>query len=151
MIFRSYACTRKTCKGASDSGTVSEWQRRLIVDDDKLDCWSIFTNASDSCTSDSLQCTLGSTGPLCGSCDAGFFYSSSDYVCQSCSNSHVSKAVSVLVVGLVVGVLAGSLYSGVLEVPKGMQNTWIVGLFQRIDSGILRVVWSNYQVLFCLK
>jgi len=57
------------------------------------------------------------------------------------------KTLIILAVGLFIVAVMGALYSGMLRIPEGMQRTWIFGVFQHFDSGSLRVVWSNYQVL----
>ena len=119
------------------------------ADDDanSLDCWRFSASKSDACQSDVLQCTPGAIGPLCGSCDAGFFYSSTLLVCQSCK-THTVKNVVVIVVVFLICVLGGMLYTGRLRIPECIQRTWIFGIIRRLDSGTLRVVWSNYQVKF---
>lgn len=139
-----------TCKGYSNS--LSQVRRRMLnadvsVDDDanSLDCWRISSIKSNLCESDSLQCTLGATGPLCGSCESGYFYSSTALVCQPC-NSAKLKNLIVPGIGLFIGIVVAALYSKTLFIPEGMRRTWIFFVFQRLDSGTLRVVWSNYQV-----
>jgi hypothetical protein len=152
LLRRSYPCTRATCKGASGSfNSSSQVRRRLGADDyvnddsNSLDCWRISANKSDVCQSDALQCTAGAIGPLCGGCDVGFFYSSTDLVCQSCSTLKRSTIV-LLAVFILIIVVMGLLNNGVLSTPDLLQRSYIYGLFRRLDSGIFRVVWSNYQV-----
>jgi hypothetical protein len=150
---RSYACSRSTCKGVMSSYGSSSLreQRRLnanaTVDDgaDSLDCWRLSANKSDVCQSDVLQCTLGATGPLCGSCDDGYFFSTNDLLCQSCS-APKQRTVIFLSLYLIIGAVVVSLYTGILNIPNRMQQTVIFGILNKFDSGTLRVVWSNYQV-----
>ena len=139
-----------TCKGYSNS--LSQVRRRMLnadvsVDDDanSLDCWRISANKSSICQSNSLQCTFGAIGPLCGACDVGFFYSSTDLLCHSCSAPVLTNIV-LLAVGVVVAIIMGTLKTGLLRVPEYMQRTSVYGALYRLDSGTLRVVWSNYQV-----
>jgi hypothetical protein len=149
-VFRSlsYPCTRKTCYGAlgsSDSSGLT--QRRLSSHDNSgsLNCWRRLATKSDVCQSDTLQCKEGAIGPLCGSCDDGFYYFSTDLICLPC-NSPKHKTIILLLAYTFIGVAIGTFYSGSLRIPEGMQRNWIFGVLQRIDTGALRVVWSNYQV-----
>ena len=148
---QSYACSRATCMGASFD-SLSQVRRRLINDDASADdeevsfeCWRFSANESDVCKSNALQCTQGAIGPLCGSCDTGFYYSSTELVCLPC-NSIKRKTLIQMMAYLFIGVMVGPLYCGSRHVPKGAQHMWIFGVFQRLDSGTIRVVWSNYQV-----
>ena len=117
----------------------------LVDDADLLDCWRNSMIESDICQSSSLQCTSGAIGPLCGGCDTGFFYSTTDLLCHPCS-APVLATVILLVVGLFLVVIIGALYTGLLRIPVVIRQTWVYGALSRLDSGTFRVVWSNYQV-----
>ncbi len=154
FFYHRYPCTRATCKGASNSSQV---RRRLGADatvnnfgTDTLGCWRISANKSDACQSHSLQCQSGAIGIFCGSCDDGFYYSSTDLFCRPCDDLK-QKTLAILSTYIFVGVVVGMLYSGFLRIPQSMQHSMMLGLFQHFDSGTLRVVWSNYQVRYVLK
>jgi hypothetical protein len=151
-------CTRNTCKGFSSSNITSRLQRRLVAnvssnhasvnaaDDDanSIDCWRISVNKSSVCQSDALQCTTGAIGPLCGGCDFGYYFTSMKKLCESCTN--VYKTVAELAVLFFIAIVLGTNSNRLVRIPEGMRCAWITGVFQRFDSGTLRVVWSNYQV-----
>ena len=157
-VFHSYMCTRKTCKGASSLNVTSQLRRRLdanvSVNDaasaaednaNSIDCWRISVNKSTACQSDALQCKTGAIGPLCGGCDFEYYFSSMNKLCESCSN--VYKTVAELAVVFFIVIVLGTNSKRLMHVTEGMRCAWITGVFQRFDSGTLRVVWSNYQVL----
>lgn len=58
------------------------------------------------------------------------------------------KKIVIILVGLSIAIVVSSLYSGLIPIPKDKRTLWILGILRHIDSGTIRVVWSNYQVTF---
>lgn len=63
-IFR---CPRDTCLGGQEISTVSSTERRLSSTNESVSCWTYGSYNKSECEDDSIQCALGSFGPLCKS------------------------------------------------------------------------------------
>ena len=123
-----YRCTRGTCKGASHSST---WDA----------CWTRGAFHNSTCNEDKILCTTGASGPLCGVCDEGYTFSSSQKVCINCES-----AKSILTLEFVVCVLILVAILVLLIVTKRHPHLWsrFVVLF---DKGKGKVLWSNLQIV----
>jgi len=123
-----YRCNRLTCKGTTPESS---------------SCW-LPSNVT-SCNRDALLCSNGATGPLCGSCGAGYVYSSADRYCITCTQSvarlifMVSGALMLLITFVIVKVKNIRF--------KRWERTWLGNLMKHIDSGPGRVLWTNYQII----
>ena len=120
-------CFRATCTGSSPALS-SCWDPAVIA----------------TCDADSLLCSEGSSGPLCGSCGPGFAYSSSSNGCERCSDSwatsglHLSAAaLSIAVVFLVWK------YRAALQ----LENSWIFGIMSAVDTAKIRIIYSTLQII----
>lgn len=73
-----------------------------------------------------------------------YIYSSAQRLCQPCQAATISSLINFG--GLVVLAAAAALmYANIVNVPTHLRRWLLVGLFNRIDGGALRVLWSNYQ------
>ena len=141
-----YTCPRQTCTGAKEQVSAGRRQRRLDEDQDL--CWdqtSYSSQASAACNADELLCAEGASGPLCGSCVAGFSYSNSRLVCVECREAK-AQAFAVIGGGLLLGVLAVAAFAGTLRLPACVLNSRPAQALAQIDSGTLRVCWTSYQI-----
>ena len=155
-----------------------------------LACWhrSAFINASEAaytrhlqsseyslqldlpqCTEHRLMCTQGSVGPLCGSCDNGFVFSTSSRLCINCQRPITFVPLLMLGIFLVVVMV---LWCILLEARKNGLNeahfqklhhicraffldfvynsrtkTKTKNLFRHLDRGMLKVAWVTFQIL----
>ena len=130
-----FRCPRLTCKGSSPESST---------------CWE--SNVT-SCDADKLLCAQGSSGPLCGSCEPGFVYSSSTLTCVSCTGSLEAILVPFFSVLAVVG-LAAALYTEHLTLPGWIMQSWFAGTLRQLFldvvnnySGQDRVLYSSYQII----
>ena len=117
---------------------------------EEMNCWSLDAyNASSKsavqaaaegvpCDEDTLLCTDGSTGPLCGSCKDGYTFNSAQSQCVACeSASFTTPIISVSVVGLIVLVITVLRWRGVSM--KALQRLPLFSLLKHIDKGTLKV------------
>jgi hypothetical protein len=144
-------CYRKTCSGAT-------------IDDDADDssvnqtsCWLPQCYGEHNscpaarCDSDSLQCTEGARGPLCGSCESGYSYSSSSQKCLTCQFSSIEEhkamfGMTLVIILSILLVLFIWLQNSVAQ--RFFKGKWWVIYLQRFvralkrhsDSGALRVL-----------
>ena len=125
-----YRCPRGTCQGSSPDQAGSCWSAENVT----------------ACNPDALMCTVGASGPLCGSCVGGFTYSSAERICVACNVSWVRAGLLLGALALVAGV-ALALRSGRLAPPAWVLRSWLMGVMRSVDSGMLRVVWSTYQIV----
>jgi hypothetical protein len=134
-----HKCLMSTCKGVESA---SDHRRRL---DEVSACWepSGFEDSS-GCSERTLQCKQGSFGPLCGSCEPGHYYVSTSRSCASCSKTWFSSVVSALI-GMAVALILLAVYTGYLQIPPWVYESWIYGVSVRFDSGACRVCWSTFQ------
>lgn len=146
-----YKCSRPTCSPRDGSTSAVSGGRRVL--DDSLSCWDITMysdeNNVEACNSDTLLCTKGSRGALCGSCETNYVFSSADRICISCSVSQ-GRAVLVLsvtasLVFLCLVLAAWMRRYGIIT--KFVQKTPLWGVLKQVDNGALRVAWSNYQIV----
>ena len=148
-----------------------------------LGCWhrAAFVNASAAadaqgvaiyppqCSDRRLMCAHGSVGPLCGSCAAGFVFSSSTRLCVNCNRP--LAYVPALLLGLfLVAVVA--VRSTLLKVHKQGRHAPLrhklsaacpllfgdgaggegrkhknANPFRHVDRGMLKVAWATLQIL----
>ena len=157
---------------------------------DPLACWhrAAFINASEAayarslqssdyslqldllqCSEHRLMCTPGSVGPLCGSCEEGFVFSSSARICVNCKKSITFIPSLILGISLIVAVtirsallkvrkqgrheplrqrlsrLCPALFS---DVPLGSSTKHKnKNPFRHLDRGMLKVAWATFQIL----
>jgi len=153
LAARVSTCYRATCIGASLNKSMNDcWGVR----DDR---WSFQTLESSNgnttnqsgvqtfdCGENRLLCLPGSRGPLCGSCDQGYIYSSTSRVCTSCSANRVYAAVAIGVC-LACCVCAFGLYAGYVRLPTWVAESSTVGILRQLDSGMFRICWSTLQIV----
>jgi hypothetical protein len=153
-----YKCPRSTCSPTPAANKKRSQRRQLGSSGGGAvtGCWNAaeYTSHEGACNSDSLLCSHGARGPLCGSCDDGFIYSSAERVCVACGVSQTRVLVAVGVVLFVaffaVGLRSSAHHFRQLSLSKWAESSWVLGTLRQIDSGALRVAWSNYQVdAFC--
>jgi hypothetical protein len=122
----------------------------LLSTDDEINatCWTLgaYEENSAVCRASALLCMPGSTGPLCGSCEYGYVYSTTSQTCSLCATSAVKAITKVGAMLMLVGV-AMSTYAGWLKFPEFVRRSWIVGVISQLDNGAIRVIWSNYQII----
>jgi hypothetical protein len=98
--------------------------------------------------SDNLLCKKGSRGALCSSCENAFIFSSAQRVCVACDESQ-NRVVAVF--GAIAGaaIMCGGLYlSGAFQrLLPWLTRFQVAGVLRQVDSGALRVVWANYQIV----
>lgn len=125
-----YQCLRSTCKGAATGGG-------------DLGCWK-FGSRCGAEEYARLQCTVGAQAALCGSCAAGFAFSSSTLRCASCASSaKASLAVALLALALALAGSAG-VASGRVRPPAWLtQQSWA----KLFDRGAFQVCFSTYQIV----
>jgi syndecan 4 len=135
-------CSRSTCKGGA---------RKDIVNG--TSCWSSwhfnetwFNSLSNSsaihdCDTDSIQCTEGASGALCGSCDSGYVYSASDASCVACGEFWLSGTI----VTVIVICLAGLIYYQSKQLDLSTYS--LFQFFGHFDGGSLKVLWVTYQII----
>ena len=126
-----YLCPRDTCKGSDPEESPA--------------CWSPANVAE--CDSDELLCTPGAEGPLCSSCSSGHVYSSTTRQCAMCGEFD-PRPLSVLGAVLVLGAMITVARHNRLGLPLAMKASWLLGVFSHIDSGMCRVVWSSFQIVY---
>jgi hypothetical protein len=154
-----YPCSRSSCTGATtkddddddDGNNEGEsGSRRLATFAAADGCWTIdaYNTSSRSaeqaaeeegpCDTDKLQCTAGSTGPLCGSCKDGYTFNSAQSQCVACeSASFTTPIIIVGVFGLIVLVITVLRWRGVSM--KALQRLPSFSLLKHIDKGTLKV------------
>jgi hypothetical protein len=137
-----FQCARLTCAGGNPSSDTSSANSES--------CWSADEIAD--CDPNALLCSPGASGPLCGSCLEGFVYDSSGRVCQRCGVgvAHALGTVSALVFIAVICFASQSASKKVaawFTLPPVMDKWFVVGVMRKIDSGMLRVMLSNYQII----
>jgi hypothetical protein len=132
-----YACPRHTCRGAN---TTTCWDRKAYrskLDDDD----------SERCDSDALQCGVGASGPLCGSCETGYIYRSETKECGPCEDAKTTTfvagavAVSALVFAIAVTMVV------IPNAPK-YRTSIVFKFFSSFDSGSFKVIWVTYREFF---
>jgi len=143
-----YSCTWNTCIGYQK-------KTKLEYDDDGafdnlLDlCWTAASGGSlnkTKCNSDELMCSEGSTGPMCGSCQEKWRYDQTTGQCEKCNEIFWIKALSILsVIVIVIGLTRLSIH-GYVICPSRIHRLFIF-FTTRIDRGILKVLWSTYQIV----
>ena len=187
-----HPCLRSTCLGALEDSRASNHAdgangRRLDSDDE---CWSRAAFASGAsgsglvvgCAKNArLQCLEGSGGPLCGSCAAVHFFSSSTLVCEPCSAKAEVGTFFAQVLGVGLVLAAGALFVGAAGAAadhsggrrssvlqsmaftgaftgrcarrawERVQSTWLVGVLRQLDRGVFKVIWSNYQIIHSVR
>ena len=149
-----YACPTKSCLGADEGESQSSSRRRRLIQStaagSELSCWSVShytdTGPASECNSDALQCRKGSEGVLCGHCSEDFVYSSSAKICVECSVSW-AYAGTLLSVGTGALFITFLLFTGRINLPRSVQQWWVVGVCRQFDSGTFRTLWSTYQVV----
>lgn len=136
-------CPRATCIGSGDQAKNSSslcW---------KKEAYNVSSSVYADCSNDdSLQCVIGSYGPLCGSCQVNYVYSSVKQYCVSCDTSLVILILiccmlvcSVLFVVILKYTNFASRYCGILC------SSQLVTLLRKADSGTLRILFNNYQII----
>jgi len=150
---RVSTCYRATCTGASQNeSTYDCWG----VDDDR---WSFQTLESSggttanqsiaqtfNCDQNDLLCLTGARGPLCGSCDHGYIYSSSSRICTTCTTNR-KYAIIALGICFACCACAFSLSAGYLRLPNWVVESSTVGILRQLDSGMFRICWSTLQIV----
>lgn len=118
-----FKCARATC---------------LVQAINSSSCWdkSQFSNQSELCHSDFLECVEGSGGPLCGTCLRGYVFASVTNDCKKCG---VARTQSYVVMGgmllVAVSVLLYLQYGNLVHA----QDNVIVKYIVNLDSGTLKV------------
>jgi len=158
-----YSCSWATCKGfRKNAHLLSQTDDNANGDDDDdvfnelLDlCWSSNGLSNNSqCDTDVLQCAEGSQGPMCGSCLEGWRYTASSRRCVQCSERLWLTGFIVCIVILVLGGLITFFRDGFLTIPSQFHSTFgdkihipLIGLLSHIDTGVLKVTWSTFQII----
>ena len=125
-----YLCAWETCKGASD---------------DKDACWTRRGFYNTSCDESKLLCTTGASGPLCGICDEGYTFSSSQKICVDCKSEN-----SILTPEFVVCVLiVTAMFVGFFAIKK-YPVLWSY-LLLAVGKGKAKVFWSNLQIISSVR
>jgi uncharacterized protein (DUF983 family) len=125
-----YRCPRSTC-GGSDSSDA---------------CWKFenFTSSSLKCDANTLICTEGAIGPLCGSCDLGYVYNAEIKSCSSCGDAKKFAYTALFFSGFMIIV--------VVALRVGYQQDNKLSHFVRsLDSGSLKVLWVTYQIIMSVS
>lgn len=121
------------------------------VDDNDDEDTSMIVDKGLQCSSDILLCMEGAEGALCGACAESYIYSSAERVCIKCSSSQ-DRALIALGVLASLGLLALVAVVRVRNVgklPQWAEQSQLWGVLKQVDSGALKVAWSNYQVRCC--
>lgn len=168
-------CSRKTCKGGSSDamivGNVSCWSASYFNQ-----TWFDSVKSSHHvCESDDLQCRtgetllrldtyvticfilsfllffelclcLGSSGPLCGACDQGYIYSSTDSTCITCDEAWTGASI-VISSTFILTLFILIIYHKKDKIMLIIHKWWIVGILNHLDSGAFRIIWGTYQII----
>ena len=157
-----YSCSRSSCIGATidddDNNDGSGVRRRLAAAPEVQNCWTIDAyNASSKsamqaaeeggpCYEDTLQCTEGSTGPLCGSCLDGYTFNSALSQCVLCeSASNLNPIIIMSSIGFS-GLVAAVLRWRGFNLQKYVRLPSFPFL-KHADKGTLKVLWSTTQII----
>jgi hypothetical protein len=168
-----YKCSRDTC---DVSVTIDAASNRRLKEDESpwtpynyehrrrlgaLSKCFLLSNFTSKACSDSVVCTAGSTGPLCGACKVGWTYNSSQRKCTLCGQSTTwLQAFGILVAALLVLGFFWHIRSGYLHIPqklrflaKGKSEVQVpfVGMFLSMDSGALKVLFSTLQIVMSVS
>eukprot|EP00615_Pteridomonas_danica_P014927 CAMPEP_0114396978 /NCGR_PEP_ID=MMETSP0102-20121206/13930_1 /TAXON_ID=38822 ORGANISM="Pteridomonas danica, Strain PT" /NCGR_SAMPLE_ID=MMETSP0102 /ASSEMBLY_ACC=CAM_ASM_000212 /LENGTH=503 /DNA_ID=CAMNT_0001557881 /DNA_START=249 /DNA_END=1758 /DNA_ORIENTATION=- len=123
----AYKCSRGTCTGSQNSS-----------------CWTVGSIENNTCNNDKLLCKKGAHGPLCGSCQSGYTYSSDELVCISCSSESMIGAIVLLAIGLFFLILAFLHW----KIPILVWDSYILMVIRNLfKSGSLKVLISAYQII----
>lgn len=133
-----HRCFHKTCIGLK-TGLDSCWSMDYFNRS-----WLVAQGLESVCTSTSLQCSTGSYGPLCGACKKDYIYSSTHQECIRCGQWGNIQLVTLCLGFVLVFLLSIAFMSNSSNVDK----YWLTGMLKRMDGGMLRVLWVNYQVFF---
>jgi len=132
-----YRCIHKTCD--RDYMNESCWLASYLNE-----TW-FEEKGMKECNSDSLQCAKGSHGALCGSCKDGYIFSSTEQNCIRCGEAWIN--VIPMLIFLMLGIVFVYLVrTDRITFGNCASDSWL-GMLRRIDSGLMRVVWSNYQIV----
>mmetsp|Transcript_31113 Transcript_31113/g.40023 ORF Transcript_31113/g.40023 Transcript_31113/m.40023 type:complete len:405 (-) Transcript_31113:1385-2599(-) len=124
-----YRCTRDTCIGGGNHSF----------------CWTLHGFNNTQCYENSaLQCSEGSFGPLCGSCEQGYVYSVTSRTCDSC-NEETKVFTYLIMTGLFILLLMMVMFSNLDEEHQWKQR--FRGLIRYVDSGSLKVLWVTSQII----
>jgi hypothetical protein len=149
-----YSCTFDSCLG------LREVAKKDRTDDDTLEtlldlCFSKSGSLNSSrCDEDSLMCTEGSTGPMCGACLNDWIYSTSDRKCVKCSAKLWLSAVGVLLGILFVGGFVYTFREGVVNAHPRLQPVLgeqlhfsFIRMIFSVNTGIFKVMWTTFQII----
>lgn len=136
---RVYACLHATCKSELGANHSVCWTPRYF-NESWLDQHHV------NCLLNSFTCAKGSTGPLCGTCQNGYFFAVADQTCELCGNSWLKLPVLVFLACALLFFSFSFLVSRIKSFKQHVMDLWIVQLLKKVDGGLLRVLWSNYQV-----
>jgi len=129
-VNRIYHCPRLTCKGS----------------DSRDACWKYenFTSSSNKCDANTLICTEGAIGPLCGSCDFGYVYNAEIKSCTSCGDAKKFAYTALFFTGFMIIVI--------FALTVGYQQDNKLSRFVKsLDSGSLKVLWVTYQIIMSVS
>jgi len=162
-----YKCNRATCNDVSIDNSNAQRRRLSELDHERdepfasrrlslADCFLLANFSSDACP-DSVVCTAGSIGPLCGACKVGWTFNASKRRCTLCSESATWLQAFGLLFGTVfIGGLLWNMRSGYLYIPlvfraftggKSELKVPLMGMLCSIDSGALKVLFSTFQIV----
>jgi len=99
-----------------------------------------------------LSCllSLGSMGPLCGSCSSGYVFSTSRRTCVACADFWGETAKTTGAIAVICAVLLG-IHSGKIKIPSTIVQHPIIAPFLLADSGAWRVLMSNFQIIHSVQ
>jgi len=112
---RVYECPWNTCIGFQKVVNAHDNDDAMV--NTLYACWSESTFDNKACDSSELMCAVGSTGPLCSTCEAHYTFVAADRTCLDCKSSEVAlPSLALLIFGmtcLMIGsLIAGYIYMG---------------------------------------
>jgi hypothetical protein len=130
-----YRCPRHTCLGAN---TTTCWDRKEYRSEDDDN------NDSERCNSDALQCGVGASGPLCGSCETGYIYRSETKECGPCEEA-MTTTFAAGAVALAALMLSIAVTVVVIPNTPNVRTSIAFKFFSSFDSGSFKVIWVTYR------
>mmetsp|Transcript_30960 Transcript_30960/g.39864 ORF Transcript_30960/g.39864 Transcript_30960/m.39864 type:complete len:154 (+) Transcript_30960:1210-1671(+) len=122
------------------------------------ECWTenfILTNNHDNndddvtirCNEDNLMCSEGARGPLCSSCEDGYYYSAADLKCFSCSSSTMSEGEIVSIV-LCLFIIISFIFIRFHHIHQIITNNKIFLFLNELRrNGSLTILLATYQII----
>jgi hypothetical protein len=151
-------CIRKSCFRTKRDNNDTCWRKECFSGNDTP--LTTIQKCPSFCSDDTFQCSEGSRGPLCGSCVAGYTFSTTDQTCTKCFGDSLVKAPSFwffifLTLFLSSGFMFYYYYS---EVVQGEPKDWVVNVQHIIrvvmhyaENGVLRVMVCRFLIFLLVS